>query len=33
MQPSKKAGARPAFRYLFAESEDQYFAITGPPQR
>jgi hypothetical protein len=34
--PNKKAGARPAFRYEICEfrlGQDQYFAITGPPQR
>jgi hypothetical protein len=34
VQASKKAGARPAFSGIsFGESEDQYFAMTGPPQR
>jgi hypothetical protein len=30
---NKKAGARPAFSNQIRVSEDQYFAITGPPQR
>jgi hypothetical protein len=29
----QKAGARPAFSVLLVESEDQYFAMTGPPKR
>jgi hypothetical protein len=30
---TKKAGARPAFSEKFVIGEDQYFAMTGPPQR
>jgi hypothetical protein len=30
-QPNKKAGVKPAFSIRFAESEDQYLAMTGPP--
>jgi hypothetical protein len=31
LQPNKKAGVKPAFSIRFAESEDQYLAMTGPP--